>query len=123
MAPEVVRSRLHSEGSDVYSYGAVIYEVLTNTLPFSGAKESNQYNIMYLLVIESKRLSLPEAALPKTPLQIKYILDRCLDHCVEMRPRACELVEFLAGVDWEETCSVGSEDLSDDMAAFDDEGV
>ncbi|KAI6656304.1 Protein kinase [Oopsacas minuta] len=123
MAPEVVRSRCHSEGSDVYSYGAVIYEVLTNSLPFSDTKELNHYNIMYLMCMEAKRLTLPECVLPKTPLQIKYIIDRCLDHSVDMRPPASDLVELLGGVDWEETCSLGSDTLSDDMDAFDDEGV
>ena len=114
MAPEVVRSRSHSEGSDVYSYGAVIYEVLTNSLPFSDTKELNHYNIMYLLCIEAKKLALPDWALPRTPLQIKYVLDRCLDHSVDLRPPACDLSVLLEGVDWEETCSVGGDSISDE---------
>ena len=121
MAPEVVRSRCHSEGSDVYSFGAVIYEVLTNSLPFSDTKELNHYNIMYLLCIEAKKLCLPDCVLPRTPLQIKYVLDRCLDHSVDLRPPACDLVPLLESVDWEDTCSVGgdSSPLSDEDT-FDD---
>ena len=119
MSPEVMRTRCHSEGSDMYSCGVVFYEMLTNSLPFSDTKDLNHFNIMYRLCVEAKQLTLPHALVSRTPSQLKYILDRCLDHSVDMRPSATELLHLLEGVEWEETFSSGS-DASDDQLTFED---
>jgi serine/threonine protein kinase len=34
MAPEVMRGEVYSEQSDVYSYGAILYELVTGKIPY-----------------------------------------------------------------------------------------
>ena len=40
MAPEVVRSEAYTEKVDVYSYGLVLYQLITNKLPYDGMKKT-----------------------------------------------------------------------------------
>lgn len=38
MAPEVLLNQAYDEQADVYSYGCVLYELLSGTVPYAGAE-------------------------------------------------------------------------------------
>ncbi|XP_033125782.1 mitogen-activated protein kinase kinase kinase 20-like [Anneissia japonica] len=58
MAPEMIRDKLASKKSDVYSLGIVIWELLTGEIPYGQA--DNQYQIMYLVAEKGERPLIPE---------------------------------------------------------------
>lgn len=44
-SPEVLRINKHSKNGDVYSFGFVVYEIVTNKIPFNEIKNINEiYN-------------------------------------------------------------------------------
>jgi eukaryotic-like serine/threonine-protein kinase len=88
MSPEQVRAKELDARTDLFSFGAVLYEMTTGTLPFRGESTG--------LVFESilNRATLPPLRLnPDTPPKLKDIISKCLEkdrnlrcqHASEMR--------------------------------------
>jgi len=73
MSPEQVREDLITEKSDLFSLGAVFYELLTGKKAFEG---ENEYSIMYKIVNE-KHPSIAESR-PELPKNLDNILDKAL---------------------------------------------
>ncbi|KAB1252665.1 Ribosomal protein S6 kinase alpha-6, partial [Camelus dromedarius] len=46
MAPEVVNRRGHSQSADWWSYGVLMFEMLTGTLPFQGKDRNETMNMI-----------------------------------------------------------------------------
>ena len=74
MSPEQVRARELDARTDLFSFGAVLYEMATGTLPFRG----DSPGVMFNAILEGK----PTAAVrlnPDVPVKLEEILNKCLE--------------------------------------------
>jgi Tol biopolymer transport system component/predicted Ser/Thr protein kinase len=80
MAPEHIEGKETDARSDIFSFGVVLYEMLTGHLPFSGEHEAS---VMYSIVNEE-----PEPLqkfLPDAPSELVHIMSRALEKDPEDR--------------------------------------
>ncbi len=80
MAPEQIEGRETDARSDIFSFGVVLYEMLTGHLPFRGEHEAA---MMYSIVNEE-----PESlqkALPDAPSELLHVVNRALEKDPEER--------------------------------------
>ena len=91
MAPEVLRGKPADARSDIWSFGIMLYEMLTGTRPFKG---------MTGFELSSAILNHPPAALPpRVPPTLRAVLQRCLAKEPEQRyQRAGEVRAALEAV-------------------------
>ena len=74
MSPEQVRATALDARTDLFSFGAVLYEMATGTLPFRGESPGAIFNA----ILEGK----PTAAVrlnPDVPVKLEEILNKCLE--------------------------------------------
>jgi serine/threonine protein kinase len=74
MAPELIEGKETDARSDIFSFGVVLYEMLTGRLPFRGEHEAA---LMYSIVNEEPE-SL-QASLPDAPSELLHIVNRALE--------------------------------------------
>ena len=79
MSPEQVRGLPTDHRSDIFSFGAILYEMLTGRRAFEG--ESAVETLSAILKEEPRELSEPSARIPAG-------LTRVLNHCLEKNPAA-----------------------------------
>lgn len=87
MSPEILRGETASSGSDVFSLGALLYELLTGRHPFAGETPLDVYE-----AIECREVAAPSTVRAGIPLEIDSIILRMLDRDhPTLRPAACEV--------------------------------
>ena len=69
MSPEQISGKKVDERSDIFSFGVLMYEILTGDLPFKG-----ENYIALLNAIVNKEPEFP----PEFPFQLKEIIHKCL---------------------------------------------
>ncbi|KAL5727643.1 hypothetical protein ACHQM5_000817 [Ranunculus cassubicifolius] len=62
MAPEVLRNELSNEKSDVFSFGVILWELLTESIPWA---ELNPLQVVGVVGFMDRRLELPESLDPR----------------------------------------------------------
>ncbi|XP_076362033.1 mitogen-activated protein kinase kinase kinase 20-like [Tachypleus tridentatus] len=62
MAPEVIQCLPSSESCDIWSYGVVLWELLTHEVPFKGIEG---FQIAWAVVEKDERLTIPSSCPPK----------------------------------------------------------
>jgi len=92
MAPESLRSNLYSQKSDVWSFGVVIYEVITRKEPY----EDIQSPVAVATRVADNTLRL-EA--PKMYPDLGLIMDSCMQYETEKRPTFSALCQQLASIE------------------------
>ena len=93
-SPEQARGGAITPKSDVYSLGIVLYEMLTNHLPFTG---ENPVAIA-MKHIEEEPIS-PSRYRPQIPPMLEAIVCRAMSKSPEIRPSSFELVQELSNVE------------------------
>lgn len=93
-SPEQARGGSITPKSDVYSLGIVLYEMLTNRLPFTG---DNPVAIA-MKHIEEEAIA-PSRYRPQIPPMLEAIVCRAMSKSPEIRPSSFELVQELSNVE------------------------
>jgi predicted Ser/Thr protein kinase len=81
MSPEQARGRRVDKRTDIWSFGAVLYEMLTGAGPFAGETASDSIGAILHKDVDLDRL--PAA----TPPAVRQVLERCLERDRSMRYR------------------------------------
>jgi serine/threonine-protein kinase len=90
MSPEQVRGQPLTPASDIFSFGIVLYELVTNTKPFAGSTTG----ALIYSILAADPPSIPNAAAPR-PLRL--LIERCLKKSpAERFPSFDPIVEALS---------------------------
>ncbi|KAM9485999.1 mitogen-activated protein kinase kinase kinase 20 isoform 1-T2 [Clarias gariepinus] len=88
MAPEVIQSLPVSETCDTYSYGVVLWEMLTREIPFKGLEG---LQVAWLVVEKNERLTIPSSC----PASFANLMRKCWETDPVKRPLFKEILSIL----------------------------
>ncbi|CAM6098684.1 unnamed protein product [Calypogeia fissa] len=88
MAPEVFAHKAYDHKADVYSFGIVIWEIVTGEVPYSGLTPRQAANGV---VHEGLRPIMPTSIPPK----LASLAEQCWDPNPQRRPEFCEIAAVL----------------------------
>jgi serine/threonine protein kinase len=88
MAPEVLRNEPSDEKSDVYSYGVILWELVTQKIPWDNL---NTMQVIGAVGFMDQRLDIPSDADP----QWASMIENCWDSDPRKRPSFLELLDRL----------------------------
>jgi len=90
-APEIIRQEAYTEKADVYSYGIVLWELITAQEPYSGMESME---VAYAAAERGLRPSIPTVC----PEGYAELMQRCWSDNPENRPDFTEVLEILFGM-------------------------
>lgn len=88
MAPEMIKEKHHTRKVDVYSYGVVLWELLTALIPFH---EMNPEQAAFAVAQKNARPPLPASC----PPAFSHLISRCWATNPDKRPQFQEIVSIL----------------------------
>jgi serine/threonine-protein kinase len=89
MAPEQAAGRAADPRADVYSVGAILYEMVTGWPPHSGE------NVMEILTKKATEAVRPARELnPEVPEALERVIAACLERDVALRPQSMSALEY-----------------------------
>ncbi|XP_069494960.1 mitogen-activated protein kinase kinase kinase 9 [Ambystoma mexicanum] len=92
MAPEVIRSSMFSKGSDVWSYGVLLWELLTGEVPFRGID-----GLAVAYGVAMNKLALP---IPSTcPEPFTKLMEECWNSDAHSRPSFSSILYHLTTIE------------------------
>lgn len=91
MPPELFRGELASSASDIYSLGALLYELWAGRHPFAAETPLDVFE-----AIECRLVAAPSTLRPGVPPEIDALILRMLDRNPELRPSASEACEVFS---------------------------
>jgi serine/threonine protein kinase len=89
VAPEVLRGKLHTQESDVYSFGMIMYFIATGRQPF--ANRAHDQN----LALDICKNIRPETNVPEIPVCYIELMKKCWDSDPKRRPNVTEIEELI----------------------------
>jgi serine/threonine protein kinase len=90
MPPEILRGEAAQAGSDVFSLGAVLYELATGVHPFAGQTPLDVFE-----AIECRKVDPPSAIHSEIPAELDSLILAMLERASTARPSAAEVFERL----------------------------
>ncbi|XP_071680745.1 serine/threonine-protein kinase STY13-like [Lolium perenne] len=99
MAPEMIQHRPYDHKVDVYSFGIVLWELMTGMLPFTNM---TAVQAAFAVVNKNARPPIPQDCLPS----LSHIMTRCWDANPEVRPSFNEVVTMLETAEMEVVSNV-----------------
>ncbi|CAH1453678.1 unnamed protein product [Lactuca virosa] len=91
MAPEVLRNEPSNEKSDVFSFGIILWELVTQCIPWSNM---NPLQVVGVVGFMDRRLDLPENLDPS----LSSIIQDCWQSNPELRPSFEDIMQRLPGL-------------------------
>ncbi|XP_035783748.1 ribosomal protein S6 kinase 2 beta-like isoform X2 [Anopheles albimanus] len=98
MAPEVVNRKGHTFAADWWSFGVLMFEMLTGNLPFHGSNRNDTMN-----QILKTKLGMPENLSPEAQSLLRALFKRNPQNRLGAGPNGIDDIkrhEFFANVDW-----------------------
>ncbi|KAF8562621.1 hypothetical protein P879_06012 [Paragonimus westermani] len=99
MAPEVVNRNGHGTAADWWSFGVLMYELLTGTLPFQA---KHRKDTMHLIL--KAKLAMPQFLSPEAQSLLRALFKRTPSNRLGYGPNGFEDLKkqpFFAGIDWD----------------------
>nr|XP_040582160.1 mitogen-activated protein kinase kinase kinase 9-like [Lepeophtheirus salmonis] len=88
MAPEVIKSSMFSKASDVWSYGVMLWELLTGETPYKGIDD---LAIAYGVAVNKLTLHIPTTV----PQEWRNLMEACWNYDTQVRPDFQEILKIL----------------------------
>ncbi|XP_047377679.1 mitogen-activated protein kinase kinase kinase 21 isoform X2 [Sciurus carolinensis] len=92
MAPEVIRSSLFSKGSDIWSYGVLLWELLTGELPYRGI---DGLAVAYGVAVNKLTLPIPSTC----PELFAKLMKACWERDPHVRPSFALILQQLTALE------------------------
>ncbi|XP_052692036.1 mitogen-activated protein kinase kinase kinase 20-like, partial [Crassostrea angulata] len=88
MAPEVIQSQPVSDACDTWSYGVVLWELLTHEVPYRGIEG---FQVAWNVVMKGERLTIPSTC----PPCFAELMQRCWHTNPKLRPNFKDIIQTL----------------------------
>ena len=88
MAPEVIRGHQYTKAADIYSFGIIMNEIMSEEIPYNGIPHDH---ILAVKICKGLRSKISEDITPK----FADLIIKCWDAKAENRPTAKELYKIL----------------------------
>ncbi|XP_068318164.1 probable serine/threonine-protein kinase SIS8 isoform X2 [Pyrus communis] len=91
MAPEVLRNEPSNEKSDVFGFGVILWELMTQSIPWNNL---NSLQVVGIVGFMDRRLDIPEGLDP----QVVSIIEDCWQSGPEQRPSFEDIIQRMKGL-------------------------
>jgi len=95
-APEVLMGKKYTEKADIFSFGIVMSELDTHSVPYSDKRDNSGKKLQGMKIVQMViRRNLRPTFSSDCPPLVKELADRCLDSDPDVRPSAAELLRII----------------------------
>jgi serine/threonine protein kinase len=108
MPPEIMKAEKYEESADIYSYGMIVWEMMTGEIPYYGLTPNQ---IIGIVADCRKIVEIPKNANP----YLKKIAKSCLIYDAIKRPNFHQIIKYLDEINKK---SKSHDHISDEIVTF-----